>query len=172
MRGRLLGEFLPHFQAAYAGISGVEELPDLGYEASLEADTEEAFKNLFLSGLHRDRESGTTNKGPHRDDLRISLQGHAAREFASEGQQRGLVLALRMGLVGWYRKRGGTTPVILADDIVGELDASRRKGFWKMLGTESQLVATGTRFPSEDQFRDWTHWKMEAGDLQPERSAP
>lgn len=168
MRGRLLDEFLPHFRAAYLGISGVDELPDLGYEASLDATTEEAYKELFLTGLHRDRETGTTNRGPHRDDLRISLQNHPAREFGSEGQQRGLVLALRMGLVDWYRQRGGTTPVILADDIVGELDATRRRGFWKMLGTKSQLLATGTRFPSEDQFRDWTHWKMDNGQLRQE----
>lgn len=172
LRGQLLQEFLPHFQSAYAGISGVEELPDATYEASLEAGSEEAYKDQFLAGLHRDVETGTTNRGPHRDDLRISLQGHVAKEFASEGQQRGLVLSLRMGLVDWYRQRGGTTPVILADDIVGELDATRRKGFWKMLGSESQLIATGTQFPVEDEFHDWTHWAMEDGRIRMREKQP
>ncbi|NDV61338.1 DNA replication/repair protein RecF [Puniceicoccales bacterium CK1056] len=160
-RGQLLNEFRPHFQTAYAGISGVEEQPDLFYEASLEASCEEGYKEQFFSILQRDVDTGTSNRGPHRDDLKITLQGHTAKEFASEGQQRGLVLALRMGLVDWYRKRGGTRPVILADDIVGELDATRRKGFWRMLGSESQLIATGTHFPREDEFHSWTHWKMD-----------
>lgn len=169
IRGRLLEEFRPHFQAAYAGISGVEEEPGLLYDASIDAASEEDYREQFLAVLQRDVETGTSNRGPHRDDLKVTLQQHPARDFASEGQQRGLVLALRMGLVDWYRRRGGTTPVILADDIVGELDADRRKGFWKMLGSESQLIATGTHFPREDAFHNWTHWTMNGGRMNRER---
>ncbi|HSH09675.1 MAG TPA: DNA replication and repair protein RecF [Oceanipulchritudo sp.] len=165
MRKSLLSVFLPHFKTAYAGISGVEEEPALVYEPSIEAAGLESYAEVLASQMRRDQESGTTNKGPHRDDLAIRLQAHAAREFASEGQQRGLVLALRMGLVDWYRQRGGTPPVILADDIVGELDATRRRGFWRMLGTQSQIIATGTVFPAEDDFHNWTHWRMENGSL-------
>ena len=165
----LLRAFLPHFQSAYAGISGVEEGPDLQVVPSLPAVDAEAYEGAFMAGLERDRDSGTTNRGPHRDDLAICLQDHQAREFASEGQQRGLVLALRMGLVTWYRKRGGTPPVILADDIVGELDAQRRRGFWTMLGSESQIIATGTQLPREDESHSWTCWRMQAGHLKPDR---
>jgi DNA replication and repair protein RecF len=165
LRRELLDVFLPHFRSAYAGISGVEEQPDLRYLASIEAGDPDSYEAVFHAGQRRDRETMTTNRGPHRDDLGISLQGHQARDFGSEGQQRGLVLSLRMGLVSWYHKRGGTPPVILADDIVGELDPERRKGFWRMLGGDCQIVATGTRFPSEDDFHDWVHWHMDSGQL-------
>lgn len=168
LRAKLLQTFLPHFQEAYAGISGVEEHPLLEYDASIEPGDSADYERAFTAALQRDRETGTTNRGPHRDDLRFCLQGHPAREFASEGQQRGLVLSLRMGLVDWYRKRGGTPPVILADDIVGELDSSRRRGFWNLLGNASQVIATGTSYPEEDALHDWNRWKMQAGVLYPE----
>lgn len=165
LRGELLKAFSEHFGRAYAGISGTDEAPELVYHPSIDVDGRAAYEAAFLASTNRDRETGTTNRGPHRDDLRFRLLGHTAREFASEGQQRGLVLALRMGLVDWYRMRGGTPPVILADDIVGELDPSRRRGFWEMLGSGSQIIATGTAFPGEDASRRWSHWKMEGGEL-------
>ena len=168
LRESLLAAFRPYFQAAYHGISGIEESPALHYQRSLEGADAEAYKAAFLAGLRRDQETGTTNRGPHRDDLDIRLLAHAARDFASEGQQRGLVLSLRLGLVDWYRKRGGTPPVILADDIVGELDRDRRRGFWRLLGDESQIVATGTQYPGEDECHDWVRWRMECGNLERE----
>jgi DNA replication and repair protein RecF len=167
MRRKLLAVYIPHFKIAYEGISGTDENPYLGFLPSVDSRDMSEYESTFLASLRRDEESATTNKGPHRDDIGLRLFDHSAREFASEGQQRGLVLALRMGLVHWYRQRGGTPPVILADDIVGELDADRRRGFWKMLGTECQIVATGTAFPREDNFHQWTHWKMQQGDLSP-----
>jgi len=165
LRGRLLEALTPHFLAAYASLSGGAENPQLAYDPSIRATDAAAFAESFAAGAARDRETATTRRGPHRDDLAIALQEHAAREYASEGQQRGLVLALRMALAAWYRQQGGTPPVILADDIVGELDAERRSGFWRMLGGDCQIVATGTRFPVEDTFHRWTRWRMQAGRL-------
>ncbi len=165
MRAQLLQIFIPHFKAAYEGISGVQEDPDLSYAPSIECRDHAEYESVFLAGMRRDQETTTTNKGPHRDDLVLRLFKHSAKEFASEGQQRGLVLALRMGLVQWYKQRGGSPPVILADDIVGELDTHRRQGFWRMLGDECQIIATGTVFPREDNFHNWVHWKMDDGNL-------
>ncbi len=165
LRRRLLEQLVPHFQAAYAGLCGVAENPGLAYDPSIGETEPDAFAAAFHAGAARDREVATTRRGPHRDDLAVTLHGQAAREYASEGQQRGLVLALRMALATWYRLQGGTPPVILADDIVGELDADRRRGFWRMLGGDCQIVATGTRYPEEDTFHHWTRWRMHAGRL-------
>ena len=168
LREALLEAFRPHFEEAYAGISGVDESPELRLDQSLPAPDAATFSAIFESGKRRDLESRSTQRGPHRDDLDIRLLGHVARDFASEGQQRGLVLALRMGLFNWYKRRGGTTPVILADDIVGELDPQRRRGFWDMLGDSCQVIATGTVRPAEAGVQKWNHWLMEAACLQPE----
>lgn len=165
LRQALLEVFIPHFKAAYEGISGVREDPDLCYLPSIAGHDQPDYESIFLGSTRRDLDTATTNKGPHRDDLMLRLFDHSASDFASEGQQRGLVLALRMGLVHWYKQRGGSAPVILADDIVGELDADRRRGFWRMLGDECQIIATGTVFPVEDNLHKWTHWKMDGGHL-------
>lgn len=167
LRRRLLDVFRPHFEAAYGGISGVAEDPGLLYAASLDEADPDAYQRAFHAAGKRDLETRTTNRGPHRDDLNFFLQDHPAQAFASEGQQRGLVLALRMGLVDWYRARGGTPPVILADDIVGELDADRKRGFWRMLGPTCQVIATGTVFPVEDTEHAWIRWRMQGGALSP-----
>jgi DNA replication and repair protein RecF len=164
-RRSLLEVFQPHFKAAYTGISGVEEFPELAYLPSIAESDEVAYATAFRASWNRDRDTATTNRGPHRDDLDFRLLEHPAREFASEGQQRGIVLALRMGLVGWYRAAGGTTPVILADDIVGELDTGRKRGFWSTLGKESQIIATGTVYPGEDDVHNWVRWRMDQGQL-------
>ncbi len=169
LRRQLLAVYTPHFATAYAGISGIDEKPSLVYAPSISGSDAASYESAFISQTRRDEETATTNRGPHRDDLDIRLQGHAAKDFASEGQQRGLVLSLRMGLVDWYAQRGGTPPVILADDIIGELDEQRRRGFWQMLGTKCQIVATGTAFPREDNSHQWTHWSMVAGQVQRDR---
>lgn len=165
LRCQLLDAYEPLFTAAYATISGVEELPALVYEASLPADDRAAYEAGWRAGARRDMERRTTGKGPHRDDLGIRLFGRDAREFASEGQQRGLVMALRLALLYWYAARGGTTPVVLADDIVGELDPVRRRGFWEAVGPASQVIATGTAYPDREAARPWRHWNMESGRL-------
>lgn len=168
LRAALAGGFQPLFREAYREMSDVEEDPDFRYVSSGESSCEEAYADAFEAAARRDEESGTTMRGPHRDDFSLRLQDHVAKDFASEGQQRGLVLALRMGLVKWYRHRQQIAPVILADDIVGELDTARKRGFWRMLGTGSQVIATGTAFPEEHGFTNPVHWKMESGRLVPE----
>jgi len=164
-RAALTETYEPLFMDAYRELSDVEEIPKLTYVPSGDASGEEAYFTAFASSLRQDEETGITRRGPHRDDFSLYLQARPARDFASEGQQRGLVLALRMGLVKWYREARRTSPVILADDIVGELDSGRKRGFWKMLGTESQIIATGTVIPGPDAFPDPVNWTMEAGEL-------
>jgi DNA replication and repair protein RecF len=73
-----------------------------------------------------------------------------AKDFASEGQQRSLVLALRVAQAAWYQEKSGLRPVLLADDVLGELDPLRRARFWAAIDPESQVIATGTHLPTTD----------------------
>ncbi len=171
LRDTLLQVYKPLFAMAYTTISGVEEGPELVYDPSIPVLDRASYEAAFRAVARRDLERRTTGKGPHRDDLAIRLFGHLASEYASEGQQRGLVMALRLALVNWYGARGGTPPVILADDIVGELDPSRRRGFWEAVGPVSQVIATGTSYPERVGSRPWRRWRMEAGYLSVEGAA-
>ena len=88
---------------------------------------ERAYMRLYMS--HHDREiaAGSTLWGIHRDDLEIELNGKYARIFASQGQQRSIALAMKMAEGEISREKGDKEyPVFLFDDVLSELDASRR----------------------------------------------
>lgn len=152
-----------HFQSAYRTISPAEESPELVYRPSGQWSNEAEFLEILEQQWERDRMRETTGIGPHRDDFALRLQEHRAREYASEGQQRGLVLALRLAQVHWIREKTGIPPVILADDILGELDPQREQGFWRSLDREHQLFATGTRRPTGPEGCHWRIWNVDAG---------
>lgn len=87
---------------------------------------------------------GVTLVGPHRDDLEILLDGVEARTFGSRGQQRAVVLALRMAAREVVREELGEDPVLLLDDVVGDLDRERTRRLLEALEGGPQVVATAT----------------------------
>lgn len=78
------------------------------------------------NNLSEDLDKGTTNQGPHRDDLELSLDGDGLKPFASQGQQRSAVLSLKLAELAILRQDTGEAPVLLLDDVMSELDESRR----------------------------------------------
>ncbi|HUY08470.1 MAG TPA: DNA replication/repair protein RecF [Candidatus Dormibacteraeota bacterium] len=88
--------------------------------------------------------------GPHRDDFEVLLGGRPARQFASQGQQRSVVLALKVAEVRQHLSLGGETPLLLLDDVLSELDQSRRTGLIQLLSEElavEQTLITSTEDP-------------------------
>ncbi len=85
-----------------------------------------------------------TLAGPHRDDFDVLLDGQSARQYASQGQQRTLVLALKVAEVRQHSRRAGEAPVLLLDDVLSELDRDRRLGLVHMLaegmGVEQTMI--------------------------------
>jgi DNA replication and repair protein RecF len=82
--------------------------------------------------------------GPHRDELDLRLHGMPAADFASEGQQRTLALALKLAQGKLLERRGGKLPIYLMDDIFGELDPGRRNALMKHLPPLAQKWITTT----------------------------
>lgn len=104
--------------------------------------------------------TGSTLRGPHKDDFNILFEGQEASDFASEGQQRLLVLALCLGRLKRDISRTPTPPVILADDVLGELDDTRRRAFWQEVGDSHQVIATGTVLPPSGK---WLTYRVHEG---------
>jgi len=73
-----------------------------------------------------------------------------------------VVLALRLAQASWFRERSGTRPVLLADDVLGELDPGRRHRFWEAIDPESQMIATGTGRP-DPTLGDWQVFSVAGG---------
>ena len=149
--------------AAYGAISDAAEPVGFAYAPDVaEGGDEGALREKFASGRARERQLRATVAGPHRDDFTFTLQERPAVSFASEGQQRSLVLALRLAQAEWFRARLGVQPVLLADDVLGELDPVRRRRFWAAVPAEAQVMATGTAGP-EAELGAWQVFRVAGG---------
>lgn len=95
----------------------------------------------------RERARGQTLAGPHRDDLLILLSDREARRYASQGQQRSLVLALKLAEVLLLRAVKEEPPLLLFDDVLAELDRDRQQRLVQAIPAEVQTVITATEPP-------------------------
>ena len=116
----------------YSGLSGGKEGFALRYESTAgkeETTPAEARDRLYeklRTGHAADLAAGFTTVGPHRDDLAVEISGLSARVYASQGQQRSAVLALKLAEASVLREVTGEQPVALLDDVMSELDISRQ----------------------------------------------
>lgn len=149
----------------YDGIAEADEGPELSFRADVDCRDAEAYRRLLVESRPRDQMIGATQRGPHRDDFNLSLHVGGAREYASDGQQRGLCVALRIAQACFYREHLGLVPVLLADDVLGELDPIRRQGFWRTCPQDIQIVATGTELPADAE--NWSIQSVVAGGISP-----
>jgi DNA replication and repair protein RecF len=90
----------------------------------------------------RDRMLGFTSVGPHRDDLEVSINGHAAGSSASRGETRSIVLALKLIEIDLLKKTSDRTPLLLLDDVFSELDETRREALTKHTGYIQTVITT------------------------------
>jgi DNA replication and repair protein RecF len=149
----------------YEAFSEDKESPVLAYKPDTDLASTDAYEQLFAEQRKKDQIMGSTGRGPHRDDYSISLAIGGAKEYGSDGQQRGLSVALRMAQASLFEKKLGIKPVILIDDILGELDPKRKKSFWATCSKEIQIIASGTEFSVEGASRDWQVWDVNNGNF-------
>lgn len=129
----------------YANFSGENgESANISLKTSAEAKTAEEFERLFFDERPKDIERHATRKGPHRDDFYVSTGGLDAKTYASEGQQRSAALSIKLAQFEIFKREKKIEPVILCDDILGELDSSRRAAFWAAVPASAQVISTAT----------------------------
>jgi DNA replication and repair protein RecF len=115
-----------------------------------------------------DMRRGLTSRGPHRDDMELRVGGMAAREYASQGQQRSVALAMKLAETELIREVTGEYPLLLLDDVLSELDAARSK---RVLGVareaQMQCIVTTTDLTVDEAVfgRGCAFYKMEGGRL-------
>lgn len=106
-------------------------------------DIEAQYINMLKKNLNRDIEYGTTEIGPHRDDILFYINGKEVKTYGSQGQQRTLVLTLKLSEIDLIKNVIGTYPVVLLDDVFSELDEERRMYLTKSFN-EMQVFITVT----------------------------
>lgn len=122
--------------------SGSEEL-SLDYEASAPASPEDILKELEKN-KERELRQRTSLIGPHRDDIRFSVNGLDIRHFGSQGQQRTAALSLKLSEIRLTEERTGEKPILLLDDVLSELDRKRQNMLLDSIdGVQTFLSCTG-----------------------------
>lgn len=133
-RARAARAWSPEFSAAALRISDERLLAELSYAASFldedileisPARAKEAFHERLLGQAESERYRKTTLSGPHLDDVALLVSERRARRLASQGEARALVLALKLAAVRLYTRARGTPPLLLLDDVAGELDPKK-----------------------------------------------
>jgi DNA replication and repair protein RecF len=154
-RARLVGELAPLAAAAQRIVSGREEPLTLHYLSASGTD----LRTSLMQAREREARLRQAVVGPHRDDLDLRIHGMPAADFASEGQQRTLALALKLAQGQLLEQRGGKLPIYLMDDIFGELDPSRRNALMQHLPAQAQKWITTTHL-------DWLRETPGLGELE------
>ncbi len=127
-------------------ISGGKELIEFEYKSDIETaslDKEEIKKqyySIFTSSTERERAAGTSLYGPQRDDIIIKINGLATRGFASQGQQRTIILSMKLAEGEVIRDIFGEYPVFLLDEVLSELDEQRRKFVLDSLSDKQTII--------------------------------
>jgi DNA replication and repair protein RecF len=165
-RRELAPKFSPLARLAYRRISHDAEELRIEYQPSVKLD----FAVELAQSRARERTYRSTLVGPHRDDLQLLLNGKSAAQFGSEGQKRTLAIALKMAQAEFLAGLQGSPPILLIDDVMGELDVNRRSGFLPLLeqarqtGGQVFMTATEENWPSE-LGKDLQRWQVQAGTL-------
>lgn len=114
----------PEITGTYRDIASGSETLAIQYEPSFEP--EKGLAPVLRESRARDIAAGFCTAGPHREDFSISIDGRAAKVFASQGQQRSAVLSLKLAEAAGAQKITGEHPVMLLDDVLSELDETRQ----------------------------------------------
>ena len=165
-RRELLPRISPLARLAYRRISHDAEELRLEYQPCVKAD----FAVELARSQERERAFRATLVGPHRDELTLLLNDRPAAQFGSEGQKRTLAIALKMAQAEYITGILGTPPVLLIDDVMGELDAQRRAGLLPLLERAHHargqvfMTCTEENWPRE-LGRALHRWEIKSGNL-------
>lgn len=133
-------------QEFHDGIAGTGGRVELRYRAVPGGAVTEGdrYRELLRDALERSTDEeyrrGTTQAGPHRDDLELLLNGRPIRLYGSQGEQRSFILALKMAEIEHLHRLHGNPPVLLLDDMTSELDGERNRNLLRFLEEKRMQV--------------------------------
>jgi DNA replication and repair protein RecF len=158
LRMAFLEELQAPFSEYYSKISGDKEAVGIRYAFSGEEIAES-----WVENVEKDMQLGYTSSGPHRDELKFTMDGSAIRRFGSQGQQKCYLLALKLAQANLLEKHAGKAPILLLDDVFDKLDKERMerlikevvsvyKGQVFITNTEAETVTSAMQ---QDQYEIW-----------------
>lgn len=144
-RAALVEQSKPHVATAYEHLARQPTAVDMGYEPPWRGS---GLAVALAAARLDDVRRGVSTIGPHRDELDLRIGGLPARTHASQGEQRTLALALRLGVHRLVADRTGSIPVLVLDDVLSELDVHRASALLESLPAGQIVITTAGTIPA------------------------
>lgn len=161
-RRAVAGALQPHLLDAYASVGGTGDLR-WAYNSTWGSDDAfdqesliEAMTGALFASRSRDMDVRTTTVGPHRDDPGLLLDGRSTRTRASQGEQRTVAIALRVGAHRVIEELRDAIPILLLDDVFSELDHDRASRVLSLMPAGQVFVTTAREDEVPIQGRRWS----------------
>lgn len=157
-RQRLVERIHKNMTGIYRNMGGAKAKVAVVYQSSCVGE-QYSTKLLHKLESHQDIDMrrGFTGHGPHRDDIVVSLNGHAAMTSASRGEMRTLMLALKVIELQLLEEDRGIKPLLLMDDVFSELDGSRRKALTEVIKGYQTFITTTDADVVVHHFTETSH---------------
>lgn len=163
-RNQFISEFAPYIADTYRRIVGEKETPKIEYAPSVsiaidvpEREIQELLAQKVARKYNDELRFKTSLVGPHRDEILLSLNGMQLKHFASQGQHKTFLVALKAAEFFYLKERCSETPVFLLDDVFSELDENRSRKLLSLVESLGQTFITAT---SEKLFGG-AHWNKQ-----------
>lgn len=139
-RYEFIDQLIPFVQEIHAILSDQKELITIEYHPKYQGTLFQDLNEKY--GM--DLQTQSTSIGPHRDDFEIQMNGKDISKFGSQGQQRTVVLSMKLGLAKYIESIKNTPPLLLLDDVFSELDKTRMNALLQVLPSNTQTFITTT----------------------------
>jgi len=142
-RESLVNELIPVFQEYYAKISSGKEEVKLIYRSHL---SDGNYQEALLDSVDKDRFLEYTTVGIHKDDLILAMNDFSVKSLGSQGQQKSYLVALKLAKFDYIKKKAGSSPILLLDDIFDKFDNERVEQIIRLVGNHrfGQIFITDT----------------------------
>lgn len=163
-RNEFLKNLTPYAEKVHKYLTSNKESLTLEYSGEKETDFEILKKKFFLKlkqNYEKDLKMGYTTFGPHRDDIKVSVNETDIRLYGSQGQQRTVALSLKLSELEIMRLETGEMPILILDDVLSELDSKRREKLLQLCN-KTQTFISGTDFP---EIKNAHYYKVESGTI-------
>jgi DNA replication and repair protein RecF len=172
-RARAIDRLAPLAQTWHSAISDRSENLEIIYQPNIPGEDPQQLHFNFFNKIQQRRipelRQGTTLVGPHRDDILLQIDQNPAKGYASQGQQRTLVLAIKLAELKLIEAVLGEPPLLLLDDVLAELDLHRQNQLLGVIQERFQTVITTTHLGLFDA--EWLHssqiLQVNAGKISP-----
>lgn len=132
----------------------------ISYIGSFEKITKEEILNKYKMNLEKDKEKRVTGLGVHKDDFKIYINNNDASDFGSQGEQRFIVLLVKLALVNLIKEKIKEYPILVLDDVFSELDEARKKEVYRIINEFDQVFITGCNYEEIKEINNISKYQI------------